>query len=158
MDSFFIIMVYRTYGQFETDIENAITQILTKYGYKLVSIETGQLDKNPLLSIYIFNSDRNDLDGVVCVNKELSAIFDNLNISEKFTVEISTPGISRKLKSADEFNIFIGLELKVVCISNKEIVVGENLGIKDGFLNIKVKDDSIKIVELKNISKAQLNG
>ena len=89
----------------------------------------------------------------------------------EYTLEVSSPGLERSLKKAEEFERFAGSLVKVktfIAVNNNRVWTGRLLGIADGVLKIdlaaiKQKSKTKKAavaevmeIELKNVEKANL--
>jgi ribosome maturation factor RimP len=89
----------------------------------------------------------------------------------EYTLEVSSPGLERSLKKAEEFERFAGSLVKVktfTAVNNNRIWTGRLLGIADGVLRIdlaaikqkgkqkKAAVANVMDIELKNVEKANL--
>ena len=89
----------------------------------------------------------------------------------EYTLEVSSPGLERSLKKAEEFERFAGSLVKVktfTAVNNNRVWTGRLLGITDGVLKIdlaavkqkgkakKAAVADVMEIELKNVEKANL--
>lgn len=85
------------------------------------------------------------------VYPRLEVLFDSRDIH----LEISSPGVSRKIKSNREYEIFTGQKVKVLPMDSSEWYKGHIKGVLDGKLELDVKGKTITL-PLTDIKKAQL--
>lgn len=141
-------------------IEQGIEELLLEKGFHLVDIEIKK-SKEKVISIFVFNhdSEKMKIESIAELNDIVSPFLENLDfIGENFLLEISSPGIFRKIKFIKEFDLFKGKKMHVSCSTNSYIGICE--GTKDGklFLNIKNKDKMHReeIILIEDIKKAAL--
>ena len=91
-------------------------------------------------------------------SKELAAAMDEAEILTNYSLEISSPGLSRELKSIDDFIRFTGSSVKIVYDDEESRVVykGEISAVKGNFVEIKDEKGLIKL-DYGNIDKANLD-
>lgn len=90
-------------------------------------------------------------------NKEMIKRLDNEKILPNYSMEISSPGLSRKLRSIDEFIRFKGSPVKVIFESEGEskVIKGIINNIIDTDIELKSDNKEI-IIDYKTIRKANL--
>lgn len=141
-------------------IEQGIEESLLKEGFYLVDIEIRK-GKEKVISIFVFSDEpeKMQIESIAKLNDVVSPFLENLDfIGENFLLEISSPGIFRKIKFIKEFDLFKGKKMHVQCSANN--YVGICNGTKDGklFLNIvnKGKEPREEIILIEDIKKAAL--
>lgn len=141
-------------------IEQGIENFLSKEGFYLVDIEIKK-GKEKTISIFVFNhdSEKMRIESIAKLNDIVSPFLENLDfIGDNFLLEISSPGIFRKIKFLKEFDLFKGKKMHVQCSSNSYIGICN--GTKDGklFLDIRNKNKVPKeeIILIEDIKKAAL--
>jgi ribosome maturation factor RimP len=94
----------------------------------------------------------------VIFTKELSVRLDDANIFPNYSMEISSPGLSRKLRSVDEFIRFKGSPAKVVFESDgkAKVIKGIINNIIDTKIELQSDNNNIIIIDFKDIKKANL--
>ncbi len=94
-------------------IEPLIDNTLMRFGLIPVEIELTKESHRWFLRVFIFSSERQvNLDDCENVSRSLSAFLEEL-ISFKYYLEVSSPGVERKLKSNKEFIIFKGKDISL---------------------------------------------
>jgi ribosome maturation factor RimP len=89
--------------------------------------------------------------------RELTKRLDEQNILPNYSMEISSPGLSRKLRSIDEFIRFIGSPVKIIFESEGKTNVVK--GIINNIIDTKIElksDNNEIIIDFENIKKANL--
>jgi len=82
---------------------------------------------------------------------------------DNYTLQVSSPGISRVFKDKKEYELFNSKDVKVILhepMDSKRgstIIEGKRAGFKDDVVNIDTEDGPI-LIPLNKISKTKLNG
>ncbi|MCU0822019.1 MAG: hypothetical protein MUC95_06035 [Spirochaetes bacterium] len=90
-------------------------------------------------------------------SRELGIRLDKKDILPNYSLEISSPGITRKLRSIEEFTRFIGSPAKVIFEADgaRSIFKGTIKNVIDTIIELKSDKEEVK-VEFKNIIRANL--
>jgi ribosome maturation factor RimP len=120
-----------------------------------------------LLRIFIYNPLRPiNHEDCKSISNIVSNTIEEMNILEvPYSIEVSSPGINRKLKNEIEFDIFKGKQVKIIInkpLQNEEktnTFIGNLIGLSEdkGSVIIAI-DDTEKIIPLLNIKTVQLDG
>ncbi len=102
------------------EIINKITPVventLMRFGFIPVEIDFVRENNKDILKIFIYSKTKPvTLDDCEKISRSLDEFLDEL-IDFKYSLEVSSPGLTRKLKSEKEYLIFIG---KIVSIKTK---------------------------------------
>lgn len=143
----------------EEKVEKLIEKVLEREGIEIVDIEHIPSPGGSRLVIYIDKEGGVDIDTCVKVSEIISPILDTTDLfKSRYYLEVSSPGIERRIKKKRDFERFKGSEVKVETVapvdgrkSFKGIIgdVGENsfvLESEDGSHNIRY--DQIKKANL----------
>ncbi len=140
-------------------VKELVAPILEKLGLKLVDIEFIKEGK-PILRVYIYDPNGTTIEQCEIVSRKLGRLLDDEDlIPYSYILEISSPGLNRKIKNKEEYEIFKGRNIKIVVkepIDKKNVFTGVLEGLEEDNVLIKNNDETIKI-NLGNISKARLN-
>lgn len=141
-------------------IEQGIEELLLKEGFHLVDIEIRK-GKEKSVSLFVFNDDseKMGIESIAKLNDVVSPVLENLDfLGENFLLEVSSPGIFRKIKFIKEFNLFKGKKMHVLCSSNSYIGICN--GIEDDKISLEIinKDNTTKTetILIEDIKKAAL--
>ncbi len=147
---------------FEKDVIERVKEllepILEERGLKLVDIELTK-GANPTLRIFIYNPEGTSIEDCEWVSRRIGALLDVEDlIPSSYVLEVSSPGLERKLKHKEEFNIFKGRNIKIVTkcpIDKKNVFRGKLEGIEED--KVKIEEEGKKIeIPYEEISKAKL--
>ena len=127
-------------------------------GYELVDLEA-RMGGNGLLRIYIDQDDGIDLEDCERVSRQLSAFLDvEAPLAGSYTLEVSSPGLDRPLRTAEHFERFAGSEAKirlVVSLEGRRNFRGKLCGIDGAAIVIEV-DKQLWRLPLADIATAHL--
>ena len=136
-------------------IEESIENHLKELQLELSDIEYIQEGGYNYLRVYVEKEEGNtNLDDCVELSQKIDGIVDEL-IKDKFFLEVSTPGIERKLKKAKDFIRFLGENIKVYSknqIEGKKVFEGK----LKKFENEIIYLDDIKLNKLIEIPLTKL--
>ena len=127
-----------------------IAAIAADEGLDLLATEVVGSGPKSVLRLIVDSPDGVTLDQCSAVSRQTSALLDVEDpITHAFTLEVSSPGLDRKLYSADDYTRFSGERVTVrMRPSYRElrVVTGELGGIENGV--VLVTDDSNGVVHL----------
>lgn len=91
-------------------------------------------------------------------SKEIAKRLDKEDLLANYSMEVSSPGLSRKLRTLDEFIRFKNSQVKVIFDEDGErkVIKGILNNIIDTNIELKSDNNEIIIIEYKNIVKANL--
>ena len=143
-------------------LQDMLEPVIESLGYETVRILTiGQV--NPTLQVMIDVKDYSreiTVDDCAKVSRALSAVLDeNDPIKDKYSLEVSSPGLDRPLTKPEHFVRFKDYVIKVETINEVEKrkrIKGVNLGLNENN-QIRVDMDGKEyVVDFDNISKAKI--
>lgn len=144
-------------------ITPVIENTLMRYGLVPVEIELVKENHRWFLRIFIYSSERDvNLDDCEHVSRSLSDFLEEL-IPFKYYLEVSSPGIERKIKSDKEYLIFkgkdISLKLKEAIDDSGEkqfVVRIEDYDENEGLTVFSYKDKNNILIKKDNIISSKL--
>lgn len=96
------------------EIWSLIEPVVSGLGYEVVDIEFRPHSSNGLLRVYIDQEKGIQLEDCEAVSRQLSAMLDVEDpIPGHFNLEVSSPGLDRPLRKAEDFERFIGEMVKI---------------------------------------------
>ncbi|GGD31747.1 ribosome maturation factor RimP [Malaciobacter pacificus] len=121
------------------NLEESIKLAVESLGAQLYDIvNTKEHDKN-IYRVYVTSPEGINLDKCAEISRMISPILDvNEPMSGEYTLEVSSPGIERKLRKTEHFKASIGEKVKVKDIAT-EIYKGELLSADDEKIIIKTE-------------------
>lgn len=146
---------------FYKKIKDVILPTIEAIGFEFWGMEIiGNNENNHLIRIYI-DSKSLCLNDCSNVSSQIRAL---LNVEKiffgKYTLEVSSPGLNRRLFCAKHYEKYIGSLVSITLkkpIENKRNFIGTIDKIVDDKIKLLVNNDEILSIDLSNISKANLN-
>ena len=103
-------------------LNEIIKNIVEDNGCELYDIEISEEGGNKFFRVYITKPGGVSLDDCSAINNLLSPIFDiEEPIKDKYFLEVSSPGVERKLTKKEHFEKSIGENVKVTTVDGKKI-------------------------------------
>lgn len=94
-------------------VKQLLEPVLEERGLTLVDVEM-TAGKRPVLRIYIYNPEGTSIDDCEWVSKRIGALLDVEDlIKTSYVLEVSSPGLDRKIKNPHEYDIFTGRQIKL---------------------------------------------
>lgn len=146
-------------------VERLLQPILDAMGLELVDLEFRKVGRSYLLRIFIDKPDGVNLDDCAEVSRELSVQLDVEDcISDRYTLEVSSPGLDRPLKKEQDFVRYKG---RLAVIKTTELLrdekgsprktfLGTIEGVEEGRVVIRMKEGPLARIPHDKISKAHL--
>ena len=96
------------------ELENLIEPAIEQLGYELSDLELKLGGRNGVVRVFIDKPDGVDLSDCEIVSKQLSAVLDVEDpLPGHYTLEVSSPGLDRKLTKPEHFQRFLGETIRV---------------------------------------------
>lgn len=136
-------------------LESDIKKMVESIGLSLY--DTAILNENDqtIFRVSVTKAGGVSLDQCVEATHLISPLLDVTSpVSGEYRLEVSSPGIERKLKTIDHFAQSIG-EKVVFSTINKEKFDGELVSVVNDEITVKTKDGGVHTVPFRSISKAK---
>jgi ribosome maturation factor RimP len=135
-------------------------RVVTSEGLTLVDVELKGGRVNPLLRVYIDKPEGVSHAHCRLVSEQLSTILDVEDpFPASYVLEVSSPGLDRKLVTPRDFEHFAGRRARLVlreAIGQQKVVEGRLAGFENDRVRMDVAEGGMAEFELANISKARL--
>lgn len=142
------------------EIETIAERVASGEGLTLIDVELKGGSSNPLLRVYIDKPGGVSHADCALVSEQMSAILDVEDFFPgSYLLEVSSPGLDRKLAKPREYAYFTGRRARVVLrepVADRKVLEGRLAGFEEGRVKIDLDQEGIAEVELSNISKARL--
>jgi ribosome maturation factor RimP len=143
---------------FNMNVEKLLEKLQKEIEDEIVTVGLDLLDisfSRGILKLTIDKPEGVTLDDCVNVNRRVGILLDAIDVIEgSYRLEVSSPGITRKLSTVKDYEHFYGKKVRI------QTAKGEIRGIlreTDG-LNIKIETESLEqVILLKDVIKANLN-
>ena len=100
--------------QIAEKLKNLLTVSIKSEGYELLDVEYNKHGSNQTVQLIIDSINGIGIDDCVAVNRIAQEVLDNENpISDSYRIEVSSPGLFRKLKTAKHYKTFTGERIRV---------------------------------------------
>ena len=137
------------------ELEESIKLAVEGWGVDLYDIIQTKEHKTNILRVYITSKDGVNLDQCAHASRMISPLLDIQEpMNGKYTLEVSSPGIERKLKTLHHFECSIGSNVKVKDYQ-KELLKGELISVNsDGLISIKDQDNNVSEIQFDDVLSA----
>ncbi len=136
-----------------------IEPVVEGMGCLLWGIEYLPHGKNGSLKVYIDSEDGVDVDDCARVSHQLSAMLDVEDpIQGKYTLEVSSPGMDRRLFTSDQFDAWKGAQIKLSLrtpYEGRKRFKGLLCGIEEGDVVVRSGDEEY-LFPLEDIDRANI--
>ena len=142
------------------DLEKIISDSIKNIGYELVDCEHNH--NSGLIRVFIDNGNLISVDDCVKVSNHLNRVL-SVELDYDFSrLEVSSPGVDRKLVKQSDYKRFEGEKIKVKLYSsisenNQKKFDGKLIGSDEKNIKILLSDERILDVPLDEIQIARLN-
>jgi len=148
-----------------TDMTRALIELLepvaAEHGFELVAVETAGGRHTPVIRVLLDRDEGLDIDAICSANGWVSEAIDDADpIAGPYTLEVSSPGIDRPLRTREHFTRFAG---ETVTVKSKpqpgtrSAWTGTLVGIDGDDVVIDVSGEKERI-PFDSVQKARLKG
>ena len=138
-----------------------VEPVIVGMGYDFWGLECQNNLKSAQVRIFIDHSEGISLDDCSRVSQQLSAVLDVEDpISVPYTLEISSPGINRKLFTIDQMRSVIGDKVKVKTlwpVNDRRNISGILEEVEEEELKIRTDEDQLFSIPVSAIKNAKLD-
>lgn len=139
-------------------VKQLLEPVLEERGLTLVDVEM-TAGKRPVLRIYIYNPEGTSIDDCEWVSKRIGALLDVEDlIKTSYVLEVSSPGLDRRIKNPHEYDIFTGRQIKLKTsrpLEDRTVFKGVLKG-RDGEYVLVEEDGKTYRVPIDTITTAKL--
>ena len=146
--------------QIVAQVTEIARRVLQDLGMELDRVEFNPHPRHATLRVFVEKADGVGVEDCASISRELGAILDVEDpIDGPYTLEVSSPGLDRKLYGKGDYDRYVGHRVKIrmaPSFRTHRSVVGELLGWRNDL--IRIFDDSGQEIELPitEISEARL--
>ena len=143
-------------------LQQNLSHVVSGLGYELLGIEWHGQGKHSLLRVYIDHERGIGIEDCEIVSRQLSAYLDVEDlIPGHYRLEISSPGLDRPLFNLEQFQRFVGEQVKLKChapIDGQKRFIGtiETVDADGGQITLLKDDGSPLTIPYSNVAKANL--
>lgn len=131
-----------------------LASIISQCGVKLYDSELTSQNSRTIYRIYIIKDGGVSLEDCEKVSRVLSPIFDVMApVEGEYFLEVSSPGLERKLSKIEHFALSLGEEAKIT-LNDKSVFIGKIISV-DGEIITFSNDDGKSKFSFNEIKKAK---
>lgn len=131
----------------------------TEAGMELVALEVAGAQAAPIVRVYLDREGGIDIDAIASANVWIKEVLDELpETADRYTLEVSSPGIERPLRTRADFERFAGSQAKVTSrelIEGRKSFTGTLAGVQGETILVEM-DGTTYTIPLGAIDKARL--
>jgi ribosome maturation factor RimP len=135
-------------------------RVAASEGLALVDVELKGGGSNALLRVFIDKASGVSHADCQLVSEQLSALLDVEDpFPGKYVLEVSSPGLDRKLSKESDFAYFVGRRARIVMrepVGDQKVFEGRLAGFENGRVRLDLGERGLQELDLANIRKAQL--
>ena len=145
----------------EEKLVNLLTAPIKNEGYELVDLEYNRHGSQKIIQLFIDSPNGVGIEDCVAVNQVVQEVMDSEeSISKVYTIEVSSPGIFRKLKTTEHYKTFTGQRINVRLqqkIQGVKNAVGKLEECTEEGIRLKLETDESELeIPFSFITKANL--
>ncbi len=148
-----------------TDTVKALTELLEplaeSHGFELVAVEQTGGRKSPVIRVLLDRQDGIDLDAICDANRWIGEAIDSADpVPGHYTLEVSSPGVDRPLRTREHYQRFAGETVTVKTVPHsgaRSTWTGTLHGIEDDDVVLEVDGETV-LVPFDSVQKARLKG
>ena len=142
-------------GYLDADIRAAIEPVLSGMGFSMVELSVGRLKGSTHVSVVLYRRGGVGIDQCAEASHLLLPRLETLEGLDDVSLEVSSPGIERQIRSPAEYEIFKGRGVRLLAGDETEWIGGIIDGVEGGTLWLK-RGRERKGFAISGIRKARL--
>ena len=144
----------------ETTLQEQLATLVASEGLELVTAELVGSGPGAILRLVIDGPDGVSLEDCSTVSRQASAILDVEDpITHAYTLEVSSPGLDRKLYKPDDYDRFAGHPVTVRMRPSyraHRVVSGELVGLREASVNLRLDTGEVLQLPFDEVFEARL--
>lgn len=146
-------------------VTELVLPLLDSMGLELVELEYKPEGHGRVLRLFIDKPGGVTLDDCSAVSRELSELLDVEDfIRDRYTLEVSSPGINRPLKTDSDYRRYTGRLVKIRTFelledeagNQRKTFLGELLGLEGGVVSVRLSEGPLARIPMEKIARANL--
>jgi len=142
-----------------------VDSLLASHGMELVDVEYKREGRQMVLRLFVDKVGGITLDDCAQVSREVSELLDIEDfITDKYTLEVSSPGLNRPLKREADYERYRGRLVKIRTYeltedeagNRRKTFLGDLEGLRDGIVTLRLREGQMARIPLAGIAKANL--
>jgi ribosome maturation factor RimP len=146
-------------GGMREQLIELLEPVVRSQGFELWELEYSPRRGNGLLRLYIDAQAGIDVDDCAKVSRAVSAVLDETDpIADEYTLEVSSPGLDRVLRTAAHFSRYVGERAQVdmvLPVNGRRKFLGKIVSVAGDDLTLD-QDGTLVSLSVHGVSKARL--
>jgi ribosome maturation factor RimP len=143
-------------GHVNETVRAEIEPVLNGMGFSLVELAIGRIKRSTRVNVVIYRPSGVGIEECAEVSRLVYPRLETIEGLSEVSLEVSSPGIERVLKSPQEYNIFQGRGVRILEGTNTEWIGGVIEAAENGVLALKTGRE-LKKFPFSSIRKAKLD-
>ena len=147
-------------GDERSRVRQLVEQVVQSQGYELVDVEFKGAGNNSVLRIYIDTPAGVSLGDCELVSEQVGTVLDVEDlIPFSYTLEVSSPGLDRKLFKEADYVRFAGKLAKIqtrIPLEHQKVFKGRLRGLQEGKIQLELPQGNLLEIPLDVVSEARL--
>ncbi len=141
-------------------IEAVIAPVVVGLGCEFIGLEYLSQGKNSILRLYIDSPGGVSIEQCSKISRQISSVLEveSQLVRGEYTLEVSSPGVDRKLFTLEQFPAFIGRKVRVALVaaqSGQRNFEGILIAVKDQQVSLEVNGSAINL-DFADIAQANI--
>lgn len=145
----------------DSALAKQLVALVADEGLELVTTELVGSGPGTILRLVIDGPDGVTLDKCSTISRQASVILDvDDPIRHAYTLEVSSPGLDRKLYSPDDYRRFVGQRVKIrmkPTYRAHRVVAGELMGVDQDMVTLRLESRELVDLPLDEVFEARLH-
>ena len=141
----------------ESPLINELELVVNKQGYQIVEFNESFLGRKTHFQITLYHPNGFTLDDCASIHVLLDARLEKLTEKTNFSLEISSPGVRRSLKTTRELKVYLGTDVAILTTAGEEWIKGKLNDYQNNHITIQEDTDTIKAFPCEEIRKIVLD-
>ncbi|MCF6335405.1 MAG: ribosome assembly cofactor RimP [Spirochaetales bacterium] len=139
----------------DSNLLNSIEPVVEGLGFYVVEFTSRKSRSGLSVNVIIYRDSGINMADCTAVYKTILPRIEMLEDSRDVHLEVSSPGISRNIKTTDEFKIFLGRKVKILNKNDSEWIHGMIDFVDNNSVNLNIDNGKVEI-SFEDINKAKL--
>ncbi len=140
-------------------LADLVAPVVEALGYELWGLEYLSQGRHTTLRIYIDGPDGVNVDDCAAVSRQVSSVFDVEDpITGEYTLEVSSPGMDRPLFTKQQFENYVGEQVKIrlrMAYEGRKKFSGQLMAVEGDDVVVAI-DDHEYLLPIDSIDKANV--
>ena len=140
----------------QASVEQLLVPFLEEHGVELVELQLSGSSRRPTMRLFVDRQGGITVGECTQISRDFADVMDTENpIEGSYVLQVSSPGLTRQLKTSRDYNRSLGRSVKLV-VEGEADLVGTLESFSDTELLLRVEDE-IKTLQTNTITRANLH-